>query len=342
MLDDLKYIAQKDTSDALGVAEKTPAQLQFAFDTKINKQSDIKNVVVGGMGGSALAASLFVAWPGANVPFVVNRQYDIPGFVGPETLFIGSSYSGNTEESLEALGKAKNKGAQIVLVSADGRMSEIAAEKNYPLLKVPSGLQPRMTVFYQYRALAEIMESVGLASDVVASLESSVDFLEQAAMNWRPDMPTQDNLAKQLAEDIAGKTPVIYAGPALSPAAYKWKISFNENAKNVAFYNQWPEFNHNEFIGWTSHPIEKPFQPIELISAFEHERVLRRFEISNRLLSGQMPHPIQVQAEGNSHLEHLLWTVLLGDFVTIYVALLNGLDPTPVELIERLKTELNS
>lgn len=340
MLDDLKFITQKDSSDALGVAEKTPMQLKHSFAPKLEKRGEIRNAVVSGMGGSALAASLFVSWPGPSIPFVVNRQYDIPGFVNEHTLFVASSYSGNTEETLSALSKAEERGAQIVIMSSNGKLAEIADAKSYPQFVVPSGIQPRMSVFYQLRALCELFEGFELASGIVEQLEAPVDFLSEAVSKWRPDVPTSQNVAKQLAEEIAGKTPVVFAGPRLSAAAYKWKISFNENAKNVAFYNQWPEFNHNEFIGWTSHPVEKPFQPIELLSSFENERVLKRFEISNRLLSGQMPFPLQIQAEGNSALEQLLWTVLLGDFVTLYVALLNGVDPTPVDLIEKLKLEL--
>src|SRR5690606_17983945 len=118
------------------------------------------------------------------------------------------------------------------------------------------------------------------------------------------------------------------------------KINFNENAKNLAFYNQFPEFNHNEFLGWTSHPVEKPFAPIELTSSLEHERVNKRFEITNRLLSGQMPEAKVIEAKGSTELEQLLWTILLGDFVSLYLALINGLNPTPVDLIEKLKAEL--
>lgn len=343
MLDDLKYIAQKDSADAFGVAEKTPAELLNGFDVQIeSRPPEILNAVLSGMGGSALAANLFIAWPGPRIPFIVNRQYDIPAFVGEKTLFIASSYSGNTEETIHSLEQAQAKGAFIVVITAGGRLQEIAKENDYPCYHIPSGLQPRMAVFYGLRALCELFETLELAEGVVDELESSVDFLSSAVLDWRPDVPTSANIAKQYAEEIMGKTPVIYAGPILSAAAYKWKISFNENAKNVAFYNQWPEFNHNEILGWTSHPIDKPFQPIELRSSYDHERVQKRFDVSNRLLSGQMPHPLEIQAEGESPLEHLLWSVLLGDFVTLYVAMLNNLDPTPVELIEKLKIELNS
>jgi glucose/mannose-6-phosphate isomerase len=127
----------------------------------------------------------------------------------------------------------------------------------------------------------------------------------------------------------------------LAPAAYKWKISFNENAKNIAWWSQYPEFNHNEFIGWSSHPVEKPYAVIDLLSNLEHPRIQKRFEVSAKLLSGMRPAPHAVQAQGASLPEQLLWAVNFGDFVTIYLALINNVDPAPVELVEKFKAELN-
>jgi glucose/mannose-6-phosphate isomerase len=125
------------------------------------------------------------------------------------------------------------------------------------------------------------------------------------------------------------------------PAAYKWKISFNENAKQVAWTGQYPEFNHNEFIGWSKQPVDKPYAVIDLRSKLEHKRIQKRFEVSERLLSGMRPSPIVVNAEGSTVLEHLLWTVALGDFVTLYTALLNGVNPAPVDLVETFKKSLD-
>jgi glucose/mannose-6-phosphate isomerase len=124
------------------------------------------------------------------------------------------------------------------------------------------------------------------------------------------------------------------------PAAYKWKISWNENAKNVAFCGVYPEVNHNEFIGWASHPVEKPFAVFDLVSSFEHPRILKRFEISDRLLSGRRPKATPIQLAGDTPLRQLLWACIFADFASIYVAVLNNVDPTPVDLVEKLKKEL--
>lgn len=341
MLDDLKYIHQRDAQDALGIAEKQWKQLGQVYDVSLEK-TDVSNIVFAGMGGSALAALVSISWPGHKVPFEICRDYTIPAYVGSDTLFIASSYSGNTEETLSALAEAAHKNAQIVVIASGGKLEETANKNNYPFLKLPDVGQPRFGVLYGLKALVTILEKKGLVNTDSAeeTLRVTANFLHQQIVAWIPTVPVKDNLAKQIALDCIGKSPVIYAGPKLFPAAYKWKISFNENAKNVAWCNQLPEFNHNEFLGWTSHPVDKPYAVIDLRSNLEHPRVQKRFEVSNRLLSGRRPEALVVQAQGKEILDQLLWTIALGDFVSLYTALLNGLNPTPVDLIEKFKKSL--
>ena len=342
MLDDLKYIHERDVQDALGIAEKQWQQLTHKF-SMINDQLSIpQNVVVAGMGGSALAATFVSTWPRVSVPFEVVRNYQIPGYADKNTLFIASSYSGNTEETLAALEAAEANGCQIAVIAAGGKLGDRAKEKNYPWYELPGNIQPRMAVFYNFAALTQLLEAAGLAKGATSELHAAADWLSKQISSWLPTVPGKDNQAKQLALECMGKSPVIYAGAKLFPAAYKWKINFNENAKNVAWCNQLPEFNHNEFLGWSSHPVDKPYTVIDLRSSLEHERVQKRFEITEKLLSGKRPAPEVVEAQGKTILEQLLWTVVLGDFVSLYLALLNGLNPTPVNLIEKLKTELNN
>jgi len=133
---------------------------------------------------------------------------------------------------------------------------------------------------------------------------------------------------------------VIYAGPLMAPVAYKWKISFNENAKHIAWCGYYSEFNHNEFIGWSQQPIDKPYTIIELRSNLEHPRIQQRFVLSDRLLSGKRPEPIVVDVQGKSIIEQMLFGVMLGDFVTLYCAIASGIDPAPVELVEKFKLML--
>ncbi|HUS25833.1 MAG TPA: bifunctional phosphoglucose/phosphomannose isomerase [Nevskiaceae bacterium] len=344
MLDDLKYIHEKDAADALGIAERQCAQLTQAISLANDKQfNGVANIVFAGMGGSSLAALLLHTWPTITLPFEIVREYDIPPYVDGKTLFIASSYSGNTEETLSALEQAEAKGAQIAIIAAGGKLQQVAEQKGYVLALLPKAEQPRYAVLSSLRASLEVLAKAGVVKmdDLVPQMEQAAGFLKTEVQKWRAEVPTANNPAKQLAQELMGKSVVVYGGPKMFPAAYKWKISCNENAKHIAWTNQIPEFNHNEFIGWSKQPVDKPYAVVDLRSSLEHPRVQKRFEVSARLLSGMRPEPIVVNAQGQGVLQHLLWTVAYGDFVTLYLALLNGLNPAPVELVEKFKKALD-
>ncbi|HZL07971.1 MAG TPA: bifunctional phosphoglucose/phosphomannose isomerase [Candidatus Dormibacteraeota bacterium] len=341
MLDDLKMIHERDAADTLGIAERQWQQMGYEFETS-QQPVEADNIIYAGMGGSALAGVLSTNWPGYSIPFQVVRDYDIPAYVSDKTYFIACSYSGNTEETISAVEQAAAKGAHIAVIAGGGKLADLARAKGYPLAILPKAEQPRYAVFYNLKALLVLLQKAGLSDGAaIEELERSAEFLKTAVAPWIATVPTAKNQAKQIAQEVIGKSAVIYGGPKLAPAAYKWKISFNENAKQVAWTNQYPEFNHNEFMGWTKQPVQKPYAVIDLRSSLEHPRIQKRFEVSERLLSGMRPAPIVVQAEGETLLEQLLWTIALGDFVTIYTALLNGLNPAPVDLIEKFKKALD-
>jgi glucose/mannose-6-phosphate isomerase len=339
MLDDLQKIHERDPQDALGVAEKQWQQLDEDFELGAEPR-DFESVVLAGMGGSALSALVAKSWPGVNVPYEICRDYDIPSYVGPKTLFIASSYSGNTEETVSALEQAARTGATIAVIASGGKLEQMAAEKGYPFLKLPGGFQPRHVVFASLKALLVIFDGYGLTQGKADELATMSGKVQEYIKRWVADVPTSQNVAKQIALECMGKSVVVYAGTKLAPAAYKWKIGFNENAKHIAWWDEFSEFNHNEFLGWTEQPEQKPYTVIDLRSNLEHAQIQKRFEITARLLSGKRPDPIVVNAEGADLLEQLLSTIALGDFVTIYTAILSNVNPTPVALIEKLKVEL--
>lgn len=341
MLDDLKLINERDKESALTVAEKQWQQLGYQYNVK-TEISDINNIVLAGMGGSAFPAVFLRSWPGTKVPLEVVRDYNLPEYVSEKTLFISSSYSGNTEETLSALAEAEAKNAKIVVVSAGGKLLEQAKAKNYPLFEIPGGIQPRMSSFYFLAAFVQLLEPLGLVhKGSISELTAAGEWLKDQTSSWQAIVPTDSNPAKKLALELIGKSVVVYSGPKLFPSANKFKICMNENAKNVAWVNQYPEFNHNEFIGWSSHPTEKPYAVVEIRSNLENPRVQKRFEASQQLLSGMRPSPEVISPEGDSLIKQLIWTSNFCDYVSLYVALLNGLDPTPVELVERLKQLLS-
>lgn len=345
MLDDNNVLHHRDPEDALGVAGSQFEQARFSVEVA-NPDHDgreISRVVLVGMGGSGLAALVAKTWLKNElaVPFEVVQTYDMPEYVDYNTFVIASSYSGNTEETLAGLEAARAKSAQVAIITAGGKLQEVADKSEIAYVLLPAGLPQRMTTIFNLRALTALMAHFGITNfDHFAEIADCADWLGEETLNWVSGVATDKNYAKQLALMAVGKTPVFYAGNLMAPVAYKWKISWNENAKNVSFWNQYPEFNHNEFIGWTSHPIEKPFVVFDLVSEFEHPRILKRIEISDRLLSGQRPKAIEVRMRGKSAIEQMLWGSILADFVSIYVAVLNGVDPTPVPLIEKLKKEL--
>lgn len=345
MLDDLQFVSQKDPSDALGVAANVPMQIEAEVNVENadNDARQINNIVVAGMGGSALAALVVKSWLSSrlNVPFEVSRTYDLPSYVSSNTLFIASSYSGNTEETLSCLDQATNVDAQVAVIAAGGKLLEIASQKNMSFVKLPANMQPRMAVNYNLKALVALLINFGLLQrNVLDELTSEYSWLETESKKWLPATPTSENYAKQLAMLIAGKTPIFYGGSITAPVAYKFKISMNENGKNVAVWNEYPEVSHNEFLGWSSHPVEKPFAIFDIVSSFEHPQILRRFELTDKLLSGKRPKTNRIELKGNSLLAQLLWGGLLADFVGIYLGILNGVDPTQVDLIDKLKKEL--
>lgn len=342
MLDDLKLIHERDSQDALGVAQKEPEQLGYSFsDSPTNwPTKQFKNIVFSGMGGSGLAGLIAMSWPGFTTPYEQVRDYHIPSYVSEDTLFIASSFSGNTEETLSAFAEARSKNAYIVVISNRGKLVELANQASIPVMLLPLVSEPRYAVFYTLKALVMVTDKLGITSGKADELSNCRQFVADSASSWLSTVPTTQNLAKQIALECVGKSVVIYSGPKLYPSAYKWKIGFNENAKQIAWCNQLPEFNHNEFLGWTKQPINKPYTVIDIRSGLENERTQKRFIITAKLLSGLRPDPIVVEPVGQNLIEQLLWSINLGDFVSIYTALLNGLNPTPVDLIEKFKKEL--
>lgn len=345
MLDNQNTIQQRDPSGALAVVG---AQYQQAtFDARVwNPEHDdreIKNIIVTGMGGSALSALIakVLLRPKLSIPFEIVRGYSLPNYVNRNTLVIASSFSGNTEETLSALEDAERRGAQLSIIASGGKLIDMASNFDIAHVALEGGMQPRMATISSLRAIFSLLQTFGITGrEELDELDKLSGWLGRESARWAADVPTSENLAKRLALQSIGKTPVFYGSPLTAPLAYKWKISWNETAKNTAFWNEYPEFNHNEFMGWTSHPVEKPFAVFDLVSSFDAPRIGQRFELSDRLLSGKRPHAHTVELQGDTLLAQLLWGAILADFASTYAAILNGVDPTPVALIERLKQEL--
>ena len=217
MLDDLKYIHQRDSQDVLGIAEKQWQQYVHRFDIARDDNWKPAAVVVAGMGGSAQAASALAAVSGVRVPFEVVRGYELPAYVNSSCLLICSSYSGNTEETInvleQVLAMPESERPRILVMSDGGELQERAKSNGLGFIQIPQANQPRYSFAYQFAALSQLMEKAGLVGDTQGTLERVSEKIKSAVVAWRPDVPTKTNLAKQLAMELAGKSPVIYAGP---------------------------------------------------------------------------------------------------------------------------------
>lgn len=341
MLDDKNVRKQRDPKDMLRVVASEYEQLTAKMNTMRQDESGFvpHNVVIAALGGSAIAAEMARDWLQLSVPVEITSGYEVPAYVNENTLVIAVSYSGGTEETLSAVSNARLKNAEIAVVSAGGRIMEIAEEQNYTSVVLPGDMQPRMGVLYNLRAIAKVYEVYGLAENALAEMAANAEWLQQEMATWHPDVGEGENYAKQLALHSVGKTTVVYGG-VLAAAAHKWKVAVNENAKNTAFYNVLPEFCHNEFSGWVSHPVDKPFAVFDVVSSFDHPRVKRRFEIADRLLSGKRPKAKVVEAKGDNLLAQLMWVSVLSDYMSVYLAILNGADPTALDLVDKMKKEL--
>lgn len=349
-LDNTAELATVDTEDMLGVLERFVEQVSEALDigrseVALPPAQGLKTVAVLGMGGSGISGdvvSALAAEGGLSLPAVTVKGYGLPTYVGGDSLVFAVSYSGNTEETLDALDQAFERGASVVAVSSGGRLSEMARQKGIPLFAIPKGLQPRASLGYLFIPIVCALERMGMVSGIVAKLEGAVGMLMERRAEYGMAAPLDENPAKRLAKDLVDYLPVVYGAEGyLSVAALRWKAQFNEMAKIPSFYNSFPELNHNETVGWQN--LADVCSRCHLIVLGEpalHERVEKRVRITLDLLQGSVGHITRVCARGENAVERLLDLVYFGDYVSVYLALALGQDPTPVIRIEELKRRL--
>ncbi len=301
----------------------------------------IYNIVFCGMGGSALPGNILKNWlfTRLTLPLEVCRGSKMPGYVNEHSLVIISSYSGDTAETLQAYEEAKKNNAQILVITQGGKLLEQANNDNYTVLELPQCDQPRFAIFAGLRAVACALENMQLVTtDVARELEDAADFLNTAKLRLSPDID-EDNAAKKLAEKLAGKPVIIYASPLLASTAYIWKISLNEDSKQMAWYNTYSELDHNELEGWRI-PSHKEFGGLQLVSQFEDKTMLKRIQVTTKLIKEQGMIFATLQMAGTTPLQELLYAVVLAGYTAGYCALLNNVDPEKVPQVQKLKAEL--
>jgi glucose/mannose-6-phosphate isomerase len=337
-----------DRGDMLGAVAALPRQLTAGHAAAAAELRRLRApgrptaVVVCGMGGSAIGGDLVLAaLPELPVPAQVVRGYRVPAWTGPGTLVIAVSYSGDTEETLACTEQARHAGATVVCVSSGGRLAALAETNGQPLLRVPGGGQPRAAVGSLAAPLLATLAWAGLCPGGEEDVEEAAALLRDGNDALAVGVPEAANAAKRLARRSFQRQVVVYGAGLTVPAARRWKGQVNENAKAPAFFNELPELDHNELMGWTSLPgVSAASLAVFLEDEREDPRLRRRAELTARGLAGRGVAVERVGARGGSRLARLFSLVQLGDYASVYLALLYGVDPTPVGAIQELKAEL--
>jgi glucose/mannose-6-phosphate isomerase len=300
-------------------------------------QNKIERVLLAGMGGSWMAAALLRDAELNNVPINIHRSYGIPENATKNTLFIASSFSGNTEETISAYEAAREKQLDIIGISAGGELEERCLADGIPFVKIPANpptIQPRCATGYSVGILVGLLEKFGLAK------EGATETIKQLADHLVTFMATARERGEKLSPEMVSVTPVIYGDNNYRSVARIWKIKCNENAKTPAFWNFFPELNHNEMCGWTS--PHGNFHVIILRDENANPLILKRMEITERLLTEKGIKVSVIPVEGKSKTEKVFSTLLVGDWFSYKLALELGIDPTPVDMVENFKKLLKA
>lgn len=329
-----------DKSDFRSMILGTPDQLAIGFRLAegIKIDAPFTALVLSGMGGSALPGDLLRTLLGEHagrVPIIQNRSYGLgPLYHVPGALHVVLSYSGNTEETLESFEAASAAGYPLVAVSAGGKLEERAAAVGVPHVRLPipqENFQPRMGTGYFLGVLLEILVNHGLIPDIKSELLSAMEDLKAR-------MPELEERGKALSQKLSGRTPVLYASEPYRGLAMVGKIKLNENAKTPAFYNAFPELNHNEMVGFTLPQAD--FTVLMFRDPADHARLNRRFDLTAELLREKGVQVEVIDMEGERVYNKVFTTLALLDFASYFLALSYGQDPTPVDMVEALKGKL--
>ncbi len=329
----------KDPQNMEQVLLDSPKQfidgIKAASNNSWNPPYPIEKIQWCGMGGSWMAGALLKETNLLTVPLEIHRSYGLPNSVTDKTLVVASSFSGNTEETLSAYDEAKKRGLALIGVASGGSLEEKCKNDGVPFLKIPVNpptMQPRCGTGYFVGIFAQLLSRLGLAvPDAVNQIESLVAHLER----------TKDEARKQgeeLALQLVSSTPIIYSSIDYRYVARIWKIKINENSKTAAFWNYFPELNHNEMVGWTQ--PHGAFHVIILRDEKDHPSNLKRMEITSSVLQEKGIRVSMVAIEGGTKLERVFSTLLIGDWLSYRLALELQVDPSPVAMVEDFKKRL--
>jgi glucose/mannose-6-phosphate isomerase len=351
ILDAADKVRALDKSGMYDKIHDFPEQIEQALELgralEINRETygTIGNIIVAGMGGSAIGGELVRSYlnDSLTVPFHICRNYSLPAFADDKTLVIVSSYSGNTEETLAALNDAITRGCSVICLTSDGTIGELARERGFVRAVLPPGYPPRAALGFSFVPLLMILSKLGFCPDPQNDLKEVAAGLRAYRTRYALESVADQNPAKKLAMKLHGKIPIIYSGPdRFDAVGTRWKGQICENAEMPAFCNVFPEFNHNELVGWN---ILGDFRKLAIVVYLrdndDNERIKARMEAVRDLLSREKIEIVDIYSQGDFVLGRIFSLIQLGDFASFYLAVLNGVDPTPVKAIDYLKDRLS-
>ena len=320
--------------DVLGIPDQLRDAL-WRIESARLEAAPAAGLFVCGMGGSAIGGDLAAAALGDRLtgPMLTVRGYALPSWATPEWTVLCSSYSGQTEETLACLEAAETLGARRLVASIGGPLVDRARETEVPVVGLPGIFQPRAAVAYMVVVAAEVAALAGVGPRIHTEIDAAAAFLTEQSESLQQQ-------AREIAGLIAGAVPVIYGSDLTAPVARRWKTQVNENAKFPAFWGELPEADHNEILGWAGAAGEERAAAIFLEDRDQHPRVGRRFELTSASVQQDGAAVARVETMGETRIERLLWAVMLGDLVSLELARQRGVDPDPVEAIDRFKEEM--
>ncbi len=337
-----------DKQDYLGEIESLPGQLEQAYQKGMGLElpdwQGLRQVLIAGMGGSAIGADLLAAYtaPLCQIPIMVLRNYTLPAWAaGPQTLVVASSHSGNTEETLAAFDQAVKNGCRLMALSTGGKLADKARQADIPLWTFEHQGQPRAAVGFSFGLLLAILSHLRLVPDPAVDLSAAISAMRKQQDGLRADIPVVSNLAKRLAGRMVGRWVMVFGAEVLEPVARRWKTQVNELAKAWAQFEVLPEADHNALAG-LNQPEDGLTSAIALFlrGASNHPRNLVRADLTRQAYLLEGVSSDFVEAQGDSPLSQQ-WTALhLGDYVAYYLAMLYDIDPTPIPALEGFKNEL--
>ena len=352
MIELLEEFPQK-MRDALRLGEEfniptdllpTPAPASVSVSIP-NSTPNFKNIVVLGMGGSAIGGDLLSDYLAdeLSIPMVVIRGYDIPKFVDENSLVFAVSYSGNTEETLSALKRCLEVKARVIALTSGGKLAVLSRENNFPVIKVPVGIQPRAAISYLFFPILKALKRLGLIREKSGEIEETFNILQELSKKYGAKSPSENNLAKKVALSLYQHLPLVYGSEGLLEAvAMRWKTQINENSKWPCFWNVFPELDHNEIVGYEiENNINQQIKIVYLQDKESSLRVEQRREITRKIIGEKVVEFIICPTKGKGEMSRVFSLIYLGDLVSYYLAILNQVDPSPVACIEDLKKELD-